>query len=239
MKQFIKKIILFIGYILNYNKKSKVIYYHDIGMRFTNMGTSWDLFKKHMDLVCESGYSIVDNISKRDRQIQVCFDDGWAGIYDVRHEIIEMNIHPTIFIAVDLIGTDGFLTKEQILEMQAMGFIFECHTWSHQDLTLLPDAVLNKEIVESKCEISKLLKKEVDSICFPKGRYSDRIVDISKNAGYKKIYLSLHGSYYKLEKEALICRLLCQSLNEKDFKYIINGESSFYFNRTIEKHKML
>lgn len=239
MRQFIKQIILLGGYIFHYNKKSKVIYYHDIGLNFTSMGTPWKLFEKHMNLVRKCGYTIVDNITERDRQIQVCFDDGWSGIYEMRHKIVEMNIHPTIFIAVDLIGTEGHLTKEQILEMQSIGFIFECHTWSHQDLTLLPDSLLNQEIVASKLEISNLLGKEVDSICFPKGRYSNKIVAISKNAGYKKIYLSLHGSYYKLEKDTLICRLLCQSVNERNFKYMINGESKFFFNRTINQHKLL
>ena len=182
MKGIIKEAIYFGAYIYHRNNDSKVVYYHDVSTNYTTMGTNLDLMKTHFEIVRQSGYTIVPNITKRQNQVMVCFDDGWAGIYDNKDFFIDHNIVPTIFIAVDLIGADGYMTVGQIRELQALGFQFECHTWSHQSLTLFDDDILKHELKDSKKELERLFGHPFTAICYPQGRFSMHIHNLCEHA---------------------------------------------------------
>lgn len=201
------------------------------------MGTEWSLFKSHIEAAKRSGFDIVDEINSEKGQIQVCFDDGWLGIYDKREEITRMGIHPTVFIAVDLIGTEGHLTLDQIIEMKQIGFIFEGHTWTHGVLPGLSKEQLQKEIISSKKKLSEMIQSEINAICFPCGKYSDEVVALSRQAGYTKLYSSNSGSYCTLKNQGLICRKLCQGLGHFLFKCSVCSDSQYLLKHSINIHK--
>ncbi len=223
--------------MLHRNHDSKIIYYHDVSRKYTDMGTELKRIEQHFNTVRDSGFEFVDEIAQKKNQIMICFDDGWAGIYEAKDFFIQERVFPTIFIAVDLIGKPGYLTLTQILELQDLGFHFEGHTWSHKDLTTFDAEGLIHELADSKKELSKLLGKEVTALCFPQGRFSDVVYKASVNAGYTKLYSSINGSYYDLlESMNLICRKLVQSASSNDFKYIINSTSPFIKKRSFKLH---
>lgn len=236
MKGFIKEAICFCAYIFHRNKSSKVVYYHDVGTKYTDMGTNLELMKTHFEIVRKSGYKFVPNITKRQNQVMVCFDDGWAGIYDNKNFFIEQNIVPTIFIAVDLIGADGYMTVGQIKELENQGFQFECHTWSHQSLTLFDDDTLKHELKGSKDELERLFGHSFTAICYPQGRFSMHIHDLCKQYGYTRQFSSISGGYYDLEDKGLICRICAQFASPTEFKWMLNSTSSFYRHRLIKQH---
>jgi hypothetical protein len=201
------------------------------------MGTPVETFKKHIDVIKESGFSIEEDITEPNNQIMICFDDGWAGLYEYKELFISQKIFPTIFLAVDLIGKNGYMNLMQVLELQALGFNFECHTWSHCYLPLLDEKQLKHELLDSKKELEQLLHKDIEAICFPRGMFSDRIIDFAIEAGYKKLYSSISGSYYKLLKtKKVICRNLVQYLSPKNLKFTILSESPIMTNRSIKLH---
>ena len=219
------------------NHDSKIIYYHDVSKKYTDMGTDLNLIKRHLDIVRRSNYQFVDEIVEQRGQIMVCFDDGWAGIYEAKDFFIEERVYPTIFIAVSLIGKPGYLTLEQILELQSIGFHFEGHSWSHRDLTTYDSQGLKHELLDSREELSKLLGKEVTAICYPQGRFSDNVYNACLLAGYKSQYSSITGGYYDLKDSMnIICRKLVQSASPKDFYYIINSTSPFLKKRAFKLH---
>lgn len=237
MRQIIRFLIYLYSYLFFRNHDSKIIYYHDVGTQYTDMGTELDVIKKHIDIVRACGFNIVSDITERKGQIMVCFDDGWAGIYGVKDFFLHNHIFPTIFVAVDLIGTPGYLSIGQIRELQSLGFFFEGHSWSHKDLTTFDKGALVHEIVDSKVRISEILCKDVSAICFPQGRFSDEVVQCCKDAGYQKLYSSISGGYYDLiDDRSLICRNLVQDVSSKEFKYIINSKSPFFARRTEHLH---
>lgn len=236
-KSFLKKIILQEAYLLHRNRDSKIIYYHDVGHKYTDMGTEMKLIKQHFGMVRAQGFEFVDEIAQNRTQIMVCFDDGWAGLYEAKDFFIQERVFPTIFIAVDLIGKPGYLTQNQILELQDLGFHFEGHTWSHEDLTTFDDKGLIHELRDSREELSRLLKKEVKALCFPKGRFSDKVCKIAEDSGYEKLYSSISGGYYDLiESKRLICRNLVQTLNPWEFKRRIMSTSELLVRRNIQQH---
>lgn len=225
MKEFIKSFVRAVGYIFHRNRDSKVIYYHDLGTKYTDMGTDFKLFVNHIERVRSLGYNLVDRITKKNNEVMVCFDDGWLGIYSYRDYFKKEGFFPTIFIAVDLIGTDGFLTSSQILEMQNEGFHFESHTWTHTGLPDHSGSDLMHEIEDSKYYLENLLGRKINDICFPQGRYNQNIVKICEQVGYKHMFSSINGGFFKLQPEKLICRNLMQDVPEKDVKYILLGDS--------------
>mgnify|MGYP002853679748 FL=1 len=225
MKEQIKSFLRIVGYILHRNRDSKVIYYHDLGVDYTEMGTDFNVFASHIEIVRSLGFSLVDRITKKKDEVMVCFDDGWLGIYSHRDFFKKQGFFPTIFIAVDLIGTEGFLTSSQILDMQKEGFHFECHSWTH---TGLPDHYgedLVHEVGDSKNYLENLLGHKISGICFPQGRFNKDVIAACEKAEYSQMYSSLNGSFYRLQNENLICRNLLQDVPDKDVKYILLGDS--------------
>jgi hypothetical protein len=222
----IKSLILYCSHLYYKSWQSKIIFYHDVhlnGSKYTDMSTSITVFKSHVDEIRKNGFEIVNVILNRENEIQICFDDGFKGIYDNKDYFVNESIFPTIFLAIDLIGKEGYLSEDNILELQSLGFIFESHAYSHKNLTSFSNADLKFELEESKMYLEALLKKEVKEICFPIGYFSNRVLNFCHKAGYKKLYSSLPGNYFNNRSDGLVYRNLVQFSSLLEFKAILNG----------------
>jgi peptidoglycan/xylan/chitin deacetylase (PgdA/CDA1 family) len=224
----IKTLMLKCASIINHNRKSKVIFYHDIAgsTQYTTMSTHFDLFRKHIETIRKEGFEIVSEICDPFNQVQICFDDGFKGIYDHRVYFAENDIKPTVFLAVQLIGEENYLNVAEILELQKIGFRFQSHTVSHQNLTSFSDDILKQELEHSKTYLESILNMPVREICFPIGYFSDRVIKACKNAGYKKLYSSLPGNYSGKVTDGIIYRNLVQFLSAAEFKATLYGGMS-------------
>lgn len=244
IKRTVKFVLLLIGSIVCRNHKSKILYYHDIYLDHSYksldsdilMGTSIEMFKKHLTAIKNEGYRIVPQITNPEGEVAIMLDDGFRGIWDNCQFFYENNLCPTVFLAVDLIGKEGFLTEEEILELQNHGFIFQCHGWSHKDLTSFNDEELKKELVDSKNHLEKLLGREVSEICLPLGFFSDHLVELTKKAGYKEVYSSVSGTYDNRVIGYMRTRNLCQFSSPLNLKLILNGGSEIFRKRDINRH---
>jgi len=236
MKNTIKFILVNFYSQINKNIDGKVLYYHDIfkSVQYTNMGTHLKLFMKHIDVIYKNGFCIVNRLPYNTKEINICLDDAWAGIWEVRDYFIDNKIFPTIFVALDLIGKDGYLSLKQILFLQNEGFNFQSHTCSHRDLTSLNSEELIFELAESKRKLSIILNKEIDSICYPMGFYNGSILSLSFSLGYKYIYLSVPGSC--IESNTIINRNLVQDASPKLLKNILYGGLDVLKKRTNKRH---
>ena len=225
LRDKIKTMMLMAGACLHRNDKSKLLYYHDVfdATRYTDMGTPLALFKKHIAVIRNEGYRIVPQITEHNKEISLLFDDGFRGIYDVKNFFLQENIHPTVFLAVSLIGETGYLNKTEILELQQQGFIFQCHAWSHKDLTTFSDEELKRELGDSKAFLEDLLGKEINEICLPIGYFSDHLLDEIKQYGYKLVYSSIPGNYFEPVRGGMIARNIVQFVSPYDVRLILRG----------------
>lgn len=217
--------------ILHRNHKSKILFYHDV-FKTTNykakdddiyMGTPFDLFQKHIEVMRKEGYRIVPRIGQADDELAIMFDDGFRGIWECREWFYENQIYPTIFLAVEYVGSEGMLSEQEILELQAHGFIFECHSWSHEVLTRWDDEGLVRELKESKDYLSKLLSKNVTEICLPVGYYSEHLLAKINEYGYTTVYSSIPGNYVDLTPGNMRRRNLCQYATPEEVKLTLRG----------------
>ena len=238
MRKLIKLLLLRFGAIINRNHHSKFLYYHDVigDTSYSDMDTPLDTFRQHLSVIRAEGYEIVPKITQPEGQVALLFDDGRRGIWDTREFFYEEGLHPTIFLAVNLIGQPGFLTKDEILELQAHGFIFEGHAWSHEALTTFNDTELKRELGESKTWLSQLLGKEVSEICLPIGYFSPHLLDELQKYGYTTIYSSIPGSWNHLTHGIMQPRHCLQFSSPEEVKYILRGGNDYLKKRYEKLH---
>lgn len=234
----IRKILLMAGSIVSSNHHSKLLYYHDVfgDTRYTDMGTPLNLFRQHLSIIKKEGYQVVPRIMNKDGEVAILFDDGFKGIFDVRQFFYDEGLCPTVFLAVSLIGQNGYLSKDEILELQRHGFIFECHTWSHQDLTSFNDDELVRELKHSKEYLSDLLGKNVTEICLPLGYFSNHLLDKLREYGYKAIYSSVPGDYNAFVYNIMRARNLLQFAEPDEVKYVLRGGNNILQSHYIKLH---
>ena len=205
IKEEIRLMLLYASSILYRNHKSKILFYHDVYDTVNYkaldanvyMGTPLCLFKKHIETIRKEEYAIVPHITKSEGEVEIMFDDGFRGIWECREYFYEQGICPTVFLPVDYIGRkdEGILTIEEILELQQHGFIFECHGWSHKELTQFNDKELEHELADSKAELGKMLNRDVTGLCMPVGLFSDHLLKEIKKYGYEEVYSCIPGNY--------------------------------------------
>lgn len=232
IKETTRTFLLFLGYFLYNNKKSKIIYYHDLysQIKYTPMATSIRLFLEHVSLAKKAGYKIVKNITDSEGQIAIMFDDGFRGLWDNRAIFKDNNIYPTVFIAQSLVGKEGYLSEDEIVYLSKAGWNFESHSVSHKSLWDCSKDEIIIELVNSKSYLEKLLGKEVDGFCAPKGRFSKYALRVAKDAGYKFFYSSTPGDYNQIILNEIIVktRILAQSLNKQQFWLSIRGGAKIF-----------
>lgn len=233
MKSYIKTLIILLGCLLRRGGNPKVIFYHDIGRKWTPMGTPVNVFWRHMALLRK--YDVV------------CFDDGFRGIWNERKEFARQQIKPIVFLAVALIGQEGYLTWDEIRTLQNdYDFEFQCHTWSHQTLVgPYNDEVAEPnngrteewywhEIIDSKVELERQLCRKVTSLCFPVGYFSNDIIRRCKDAGYEKVYASYPGD---VTDDYIQPRCIVQDLSPLALRATLNGGMMIFENRYKNLHK--
>ena len=225
--KMIKEMIINLSGLCLRSRESKCIFYHDIhnnNNRFTNMSTSIDLFKCHIDIIRQSQFEIVSEITEREGQIEICFDDGFQGIYENIDIINDLEVPIRIFIVTSFIDKDYFLSRDQIKELTRNPLVkFGSHTHKHQDLPLLSDEEITKELSNSRRILSSICNEDIDTLCYPKGLFSESIAYLARNLGYGRQYCSLPGSYYDEIFPSVKNRSLVQFSSEREFLNILNG----------------
>lgn len=242
LRNFVKNFTFELLSFLRRDSAAKVVFYHDIGTKYTPMGMPIDVFKKHLEVLGRRAK--VEGIKDL-----ICFDDGFRGLWDHREEVksISVKCKVKVFVAPRLVGQEGYLTWDEIRMLnREYGIDFQCHTWSHQTLvgpTIYEspieertEAWYERELVTSKQKIAAELCYEVDELCFPVGYFSDELIERCKKAGYKKVYASYPGN---ITDDYVQPRCLVQDISPIAFKAILNGGMNPLANRYIAMHKIV
>ena len=235
---FFRILIVRISSLFYFSRRSKVIFYHDIhsNTKYTNMSTPVDLFKKHVQMIRESGYEIVSEITQLKGQIEISFDDAFLGLYDNIELIKELNIPIRLFVISSYLDKKGHINRQQLVELHQLPQItIAAHTHSHKSLNKMDLDEIQFELKKSKEELEKILTSKVDSICFPEGKFNRDSVLLSEGEGYIKIYSSLPGFYYD-DFIGVKKRSLVQFAQDREFKAILKGGDHFLFFWYKRKH---
>jgi len=223
---FLRLTIIRISALFYSVKRSKVIFYHDLHSDFkhTDMSTSIKLFRTHINIIKESGYEIVSEITHDYGQIEICFDDAFLGLYENMNFIKKHSIPIHLFVVPSYMNRKNYINREQLLEIDKSRLIkISSHTYSHKLLDRITGQEVYRELEMSKEYLENLLCREIDSICFPEGIFNNSTISIAEEVGYKKQYTSLPGFFSYSSGTNIIKRSLVQFAGEKEFRSILRG----------------
>ncbi len=139
------------------------------------------MFEKHLLFLKQNGYTPISQEetirtlqtgrSFVQKPVLLTFDDGHADNYTHLFPLLQKYQVPAlIFLITDNIGTPGYLTWQQVQEMQKSGLVaFGSHTCSHRRLRDLPEEEIVREITQSKKVLEEKLGVPAVSFCYPFG----------------------------------------------------------------------
>lgn len=179
-----------------YTKTVPILMYHHIrdfddpkNRIDTNLSVSPTKFKQEVDWLKNAGYKTIDfedlfsgHVSEK--SIILTFDDGFSDNYDAYKILKDNGQKGTFFVVSGSIGAGSHMSKDQLIEMENNDMEIESHTVNHLDLTKLNEANLNYQLVSGKNDLETMLDRKIDFLCYPSGRYNDKVIDATRKAGY-------------------------------------------------------
>ena len=152
-------------------------------------------FAAQMDALKEDGYttiSVLDFLrAKKGKQelpekpVIVTFDDGYSDNYTEALPILEKRgMKATVFMVTNDIGLPGYLTWDQLHEMEKRGIELGSHTANHLPLTNMTVAEAQDEAKKSKLQMEWKGLKTIFVLSYPNGKYDKFLPGILKKEEY-------------------------------------------------------
>ena len=186
-----------------------IVMYHKVDDTSATSGLSVspESFKRQMYFLKSRHYNVtkledIQDMVKKNRfpskTIAITFDDGYENNYTNAYPVLKnLGLHATIFIIPALVGADGYLTWDQIIEMSESGVItIGSHTMTHPWLPGQPEQKMDSEIRDSKRAIEGHLNKEVSVFSYPLGGFNKTIREKVIKADYKIAVATNPGRKY-------------------------------------------
>ena len=218
--------------------------------KYPSTNIQMDIFKKHIDIIKNSNFNFHNpknlnekfNVPKLKKEILITIDDAFESFYNEAWPYLKKNKIPFIlFVSTEPVGRKGYMTWEQIREVEKTEFAFiGHHSHSHEYLI----DVNNSEFILDIEKSNKIFLKELGYIpnlfSYPFGEYSKFMKDyISTNFKYA---FGQHSGVIDLNKDKF--ELPRFPINEKygelkRFKSLINYNPLEYKSLKPEEKKIL
>lgn len=127
-------------------------------------------------------------------RILITFDDGNSSDFEIAlPALLQRGLRAIFFVCSGRIGQPGFLSIDQLRELQSNGMTIGSHGVSHRPWRDLGGSELQSEVAESRKILSEICGETVDLAACPFGSYDRRVLRALKNAGYHAVYTSDGG----------------------------------------------
>lgn len=181
------------------HKESRLVKYYDV---------SPESFEKELIYLRDNGYNViplgdlVDSLygkkSLLPKSVVITIDDGWHSQYKYAFPLLKKyHDTATFFIFTNAPGAKYYMNWDEIREMDKAGMTIGGHTKSHPYLVEIKDpARLKDEIIGGKKILEEHLGKTVNLFAYPFGHYTNEIISIVKEAGYKSARSTYKGTHH-------------------------------------------
>lgn len=199
-----------------------ILSYHRINDVDQNSNTlTVEQFDAQMKYLYESGYNVITpdelldawegKIEMPDNPVVITFDDAHVDVYKNVYPILQKyRIRATFFVVTDYVNLyPSYITWEQAREMQESGWVdIESHTLNHKLMTeIYSRDKLWDQLYGSKQAIEWYLKKPVNYIAYPNGKYTVEAENVSKEAGYRAGFMADYGLSHKEPQRYVLTRI--------------------------------
>lgn len=181
-----------------------ILYYHSVTTEQRSK------FAHQMDELIKVTNPVFADIDKpldnKKNNVAITFDDGFQNLLkNALPELCMRNIPATLFIPTGYLGkhpewlinqsnkdyNELVMTPNELISLPTDLVIIGSHSVTHSDLTLLGEKKLLKELVKSKKDLEGILDKEINLLAFPYGMYNKKVLELSREAGYKRVFSGL------------------------------------------------
>lgn len=156
-------------------------------------------FDKQMKYLKDNGYFTMtmdefynyykDGGNIPEKSVLITFDDGYTDNYTNALPVLKKyGLNATVFMISGSIGKEGYMTEDQLKELETSGFEVQSHTVSHSRLSELSYEVQVKELKDSKASLEKLLNKSIEYIAYPESKFNKETYKACEETGYKLGY---------------------------------------------------
>ena len=151
-------------------------------------------FAAQLDYLQENGYTtitlrkfmeVVNGKGKLpDKPIILTFDDGYEDNFTEMLPILEAHkMTAVVYVITNNIGKPGYLTLEQLQEMQRRNIEIGSHTADHVPLNWESEHIRENQIVGSK-KFLDMCGLAAETFSYPNGAHSDDIINLLKQNGF-------------------------------------------------------
>ena len=236
---FIEKIVVFCGGL----RQPRIILltYHSISSDEWRFSVSKEAFKEQITWLQKQGfefltiqqvYEIIDGRRKLSKKsVSIMFDDGYQDILAVKEWLQLQCISPFVCVLsnpdnavkTEICPSKSLLTTEDLRVLRDDGWLIGSHSATHADFSNMPEEDARGEIIESKKELELVLGEKVNWFVYPKGYYSEMIVQFVKDAGYRMAFSMDDGNVIDALDRFTIPRIgVDRSHNLTDFRGMIS-----------------
>jgi peptidoglycan/xylan/chitin deacetylase (PgdA/CDA1 family) len=116
--------------------------------------------------------------------VTTSWDDGSKSDIELAKLLKKFSINATFYVTRDYRHLEDPLSPHQVIELDE-AFEIGAHTLTHPNLLTVDTEAARSEIAGSKRYLEDLLEHEVRMFCYPRGKYSERVVQLVKSAGFE------------------------------------------------------
>ena len=234
-KLFIFLIIListvgsFLTWLFNREKGGvPILAYHQVNNIDKDAKTlTVEQFDAQMKYLSEGGFNVITpdelldawegKVELPENPVVITFDDAHVDIYKNVFPILQKyKLRATFFLVTDFVNLyPNYITWDQAREMQASGLAdIESHTLNHKLMTeIYSRDKLWDQLYGSKQAIEWYLKKPVNFIAYPDGKYTVESEDLSKEVGYRAGFVMNYGLAHKEPQHYVLDRIPIMGAN--------------------------
>lgn len=128
------------------------------------------------------------------KPIIISVDDGYVDdVRTILPDLQRLHMIATFFVITGRMSEPGFLSADQIRQLDRAGMDVGDHTAHHLDLPKLPSSELQSETAGSKQVLEHVLGHPVYYFAYPFGAYDDTVVRTLQSAGFTMAYTTQGG----------------------------------------------
>jgi peptidoglycan/xylan/chitin deacetylase (PgdA/CDA1 family)/uncharacterized protein YjdB len=121
----------------------------------------------------------------RHGMVSINFDDGYQSMYDNGLPILDAaGLKSTQYIITQKVGTDSYVTLDEVMQMYNDGHEIGVHTRTHPNLTTLTEAQMTDEILGAKQDLISWGIMPT-TLAYPYGGYSPAVEAVVLSAGLR------------------------------------------------------
>lgn len=170
-----------------------------------NLSVSPALFAEQMALLHAEGATpisfgtLMDALAGRRalpaHPVVLTFDDGYVDFATAAAPVLmKYGFVATDYVVSGFIGHSGYMSANQVTQMDALGMVIGSHTVHHVDLARMPAGAAQAEIAGGKAALEALLHHQVVDFAYPYGGFNATVEQLVRAAGFREAVSTVGGS---------------------------------------------